>query len=108
MKPIWVVLIAVACLGLGLLAGLKLFAAPGVFGGMVTGSSYGACSVALDLVEQNAMSKEKAQEFYGRFAGRLESLLKASGLPAVGAIDFSKCEADIEKFRKELADATKK
>jgi hypothetical protein len=102
-KTIWVVLIAVIALAVGLFAGLRFAVAPGMFGGMVVGSSYGACSVVMDLIEQKALPRERAEEYYGRFAGRLETLLKSSGMTTVSAPLLSKCEEDIEKFRAEAA-----
>jgi hypothetical protein len=107
LKPVLVVLIALATLALGFFlggaAGGALGGYSGAFGGATVGSAFGACSVLEDAVEQNHISKETGLALYARFASRVDKLFPGGKFSLQQEMPYSKCQETLEKFRSRSA-----
>jgi hypothetical protein len=107
MKLILAALGVLIALVVGFFLGGGVFGAAGASGGMIVGSTYGACSVIRDAVEQKLLNPEQGEQYFARFGLRMETLLKQHGIDYSQKTTLSQCEAEIDKFRAEVAKAKK-
>lgn len=105
MKPIWVVLIALASLVLGFFLGTGFGGTVGGVGGAVVGSAFGACSVLEDAVKQQAIPRQQMESYYSRFASRVQQVVPGFSLEK--ELPLGKCEETLQKFREEAAKGKK-